>query len=150
MEKTQLVQELSCLENHDWFDVLDQVRLIRTAKERDSGCEKDPEPGISREAFAQWLAHRHLASDPGIREVVFLPDHCPPDVIRLVEVNALLAAPSEIRAEPVDFTPHIEGIDFQVLVADVTPDEWHAINKGAPVLPEEWSIEGCRVFGRKK
>jgi hypothetical protein len=146
-DTTKLVDELTDLDEAEWVTVMEDARAKRSQKPRKK--EPEPKPGISREAFADWVARRHLASDPGLKCVTYLPAGAPPNEVRLVEQNALLTTPQNGHLEPVDFSPGIQGIDFDVFVLDVTPEQWTQIRAKNLALPQGWSLEGFRSTGRK-
>ena len=79
-----------------------------------------------------------------------MPSGAPEHEIRFIEVNALLTTPQVGRVESVDFSPTIDGLNFRVLVADVTPDEWQRIQDKKLLLPEGWDLKDCRKLGRIK
>jgi hypothetical protein len=108
--------------------------------------------GMSRDDFAQWVAQKHLAIDPEIREIHYLPTNAASREVRLLEVNTRLAMPHALGpVEPVDFMPDIDGLDFILLVADVSPEEWEAIRRQELGLPDGWVLdEHSRSFGRQR
>lgn len=57
---------------------------------------------MTAEQFARRIAQRHLATDPGLREIMYLPENAPANEIRLIEVNVSALLPDE-------FTPEIQG-----------------------------------------
>jgi hypothetical protein len=67
-------------------------------------------PGVSAESFAQWIARRHLAVDPGIREVIYLPTDSPANEIRLLEVNAMLDGVQDGEAKAGEVEAGAKGI----------------------------------------
>ena len=93
-----------------------------------------------------------MAIDPEIREIHYLPANAPLREVRLLEVNARLAVPSSLGpVEPVDFMPDLDGLDFTLLVADITPEEWEAIRRRQLSLPEGWVLdEQAQTFGRSQ
>ena len=109
-------------------------------------------PHMTRDEFVRWIALKHLAIDPEIREIHYLPANAPPREVRLLEVNARLAVPSPLGpVEPVDFMPDIHGLEFTLLVADVTPEEWEAIGRGELPLPDGWVLdEQAQMIGRQQ
>lgn len=147
--KEKLVEELEALDELEWFDVLGEATERRWKKLEQQEQPEEPRTGIAPRAFAEWIARRHLASDPGIREVVYLP-HAPDKEIRLVEVNALLFATQMGEVEPLNFSPDIPGVDYRVLAADITPQQWEDIQKGKPLLPHGWELADRVIFGRKQ
>ena len=149
-KRQELVRELAALDDIDWFSVLSEARDQRKDKSEQQATYEEPRPGISRDQFAQWIAYRHYSSDPGIQEVIYLPSGAPEHEIRFIEVNALLTTPQVGRVESVDFSPTIDGLNFRVLVADVTPDEWQRIQDKKLLLPEGWDLKDCRKLGRIK
>jgi len=102
-------------------------------------------------AMANWYAKQHLQTDPGIRQIYYLPKGASDREIRFVEVNQLLADMNDDALEPIDF-----GVDtgaeseHKLFVLDVTPSQWDAINRGALALPGGWTLEDAIVFNKKK
>ncbi len=139
-DKAKLVQELTELDDADWADVLERAR-----RERQNGFE--PEPTLpktpSRDELAQWCGRSHLAADPGIKEVIYLPGNAPPNEIRLLEVNLFSHVAPDAPIEPIDFGSEPEFASrFLLLVADVTPEQWEAIKQGQLPLPAGWVLDG--------
>ena len=149
-DTTKLVQELASLETPDWFAVLDEAKNIRRDRLQKELGDQDPRPGISRDQFAQWIARRHLAADPGISDVLYLHTNAPPNEVRLLEINTLLSVPEKSQPiEAFDFGPDIDGLPFVVLVADITPDQWRAVQSNVLALPAGWSLDECLKIGHK-
>jgi hypothetical protein len=105
--------------------------------------------GAGRDEVASWVAHKHLLSDRGIREVWYLPATAPPEEIRLLEVNDRFVG-NESRVEPVDFGLDIEGARFRLLVADITSDKLAELRRNPAALPPGWSLEGASVRQRRR
>jgi hypothetical protein len=99
--------------------------------------------------WASLYAQRHLQTDPGIREVFYLPDGAPEREIRLVEVNELIAVREHDAVEPIEF-----GVDrgseneHLVQILDVSPDQWAKIRRNEVHLPTGWSLNGVQPFSR--
>lgn len=106
--------------------------------------------GFNRDGMAKSYAKRHLTTDPGIREIHYLPSGAPEREIRFVEVNELIANRTEDSVEPIDF-----GVDtgsstaHRLLVLDVTPAQWRKIKNKQMRLPKGWSLDGKELFSRK-
>ena len=150
MANTQkLAHQLAELDEPEWFCVLQAAQLERRNKYEQEPYE-DPEPDWTREKLAEWIARRHLASDPGIREIIYLPAKAPRGEIRLLEVNVLLETPEGEQVEPLDFSPGIADLNFRVLAADITPEQWRAIRENKLSLPAGWDPKNCQVFKRGK
>jgi hypothetical protein len=97
--------------------------------------------------LAKWYADRHLETDPGVEEVHYLPANSPPREIRFLEVNKLISETGEL--EPIDFGVDIGNSEGHVLVVlDVTPAQWEAIQKHKLALPAGWSLDGRQTFKR--
>ena len=83
---------------------------------------------FNRDAMAKWYAKQHLQTDPGIRQIYYLPKGASDREIRFVEVNRLIAELNDDALEPLDF-----GVDtgaeseHKLFVLDVTPSQWDAI-----------------------
>ena len=97
--------------------------------------------------MAKWYAKRHFKTDTGVKQINYLPKNAPIGEIRLLEVNELIAETAD--PEPIDF-----GVDVgtpnghTLLVLDVTPRQWAAIQKGELKLPASWTLDGKRTFRR--
>jgi len=101
---------------------------------------------FDRDSLAGRYARQHLNIDPGITEVWYLPKGAGDREIRLIEVNKLMyERTDDYEPEPIDF-----GVDrgmkshHQLVVLDVTPDQWKRIQKHTLPLPRGWSLEDAR------
>jgi hypothetical protein len=151
MADTQkLARELANLDDGDWFTVLTDAQAQRRDKHEQESSGQEPQPGVSNEQFAKWIAQRHLASDPDIREVIYLPSNAPEKEIRLLETNVLLNVSEEEKVGAVDFSPDINQLNFRVLVADITPRQWENIKSKKLALPEGWDLKDYILFKRNK
>ncbi len=107
------------------------------------------ENGFNRDGMAKWYASRHLNTDPGIREIYYLPIDAPEREIRLVEVNELIADRNDDSVEPIDFGVDIAGSpNHKLVVLDVTPAQWQRIASQQLRLPEGWTLNGAVPIGR--
>ena len=149
--REKLVQELAGLDDPDWFAVIGDAQRQRRAKDEKQAAKKpDPKPGVSPEQFAAWIAQRHFASDPSISEIIYLPANAPKNEIRLLEINVLLNVFHLETVEPVDFSPDVGGLEFRVLVADITSEQWEMIREQTIKLPNGWSLTKNARFSRGK
>lgn len=149
-DKIQLAQELAGLDSPEWFAVLDEAKRMRLERQQNDAPDQDPKPGSSRDEFAQWIARRHLAADPGLNVVIYLPANAPANEVRLLEVNTLLSLSDKPGlVEAFDFSPDIEGLPFVVLVADITSEQWQAVQDQKLALPSGWSLDGRTEIGHK-
>lgn len=147
IDKNQIVKQLTELNESDWSDVLEQACEVRQKKQPPHGAEV-PWPGIKRDEFAEWLARQHMAVDPAITEVIYLPNNAPEQEVRLLEVNAKLTVPDPENIEPLDFS--LPGLDFVIFVADITPGQWQAIKRAENIaLPPNWEMKNQHIWGRK-
>jgi hypothetical protein len=62
----------------------------------------------------------------------------------LLEVNDLANIPESAPVVAIDFMPDIEGIEFSLFVADVTPRQFEEIRNGRLALPDGWQLAGHR------
>lgn len=106
----------------------------------------EPQSGASRDEVAAWLARQHLAMDPLIAEVFYLPSGSPDSEIRLIEINTFLPELPLEQIPALDFGLDIAGLDFTLLVADVTGKQWEEAQRGNLALPPGWSLEHCQRF----
>jgi hypothetical protein len=101
---------------------------------------------MSRDSFVQWIVSHHFAIDKGITRILYLPAGAPEKEVRLLEVNELATIPENGTVQAFDFMPDIEGIDYTLLVADVTPRQFDAIVQGKLPPPKGWWLDGYQVF----
>lgn len=103
--------------------------------------------GFDRVAMANWYAEQHFKTDPGIRQIIYLPQNAPEREIRFIEVNDLIGERKDDELEPFDF-----GVDrgseteHNFFVLDVTPGQWEKIAAHSLQLPEGWSLNDCVPF----
>jgi hypothetical protein len=110
-----------------------------------AGLSAQSEP----EAFARWLACRHMSVDPSINQVVYLASEAPPREIRLLEINSQMNALDTDPIEPLDFSPDIAELPFTVFVADITPSQWERIlAEAGAMLPFGWKLRDHRIYSR--
>jgi hypothetical protein len=99
------------------------------------------ETKFDRDELAGWYARRHLEIDEGVKQVHYLPGQAPPREIRLLEVNDQISETTP--PEPIDFGVNVQGPDAHTLIVfDVTPSQWSAIQKKSMALPPGWTLEG--------
>lgn len=104
---------------------------------------------FDRDVLAKWYARRHYKTDPGVREVYYLPRNSPDREIRLLEVNSLIPDRAPPMLEPVDFGVDLDGAEGHTLVVlDVTPSEWDSIQAGRLTLPPGWTLDDRQHFPR--
>jgi hypothetical protein len=109
-----------------------------------------PEIQFNRNEMVHWYTTRHLKTDPGIRDVYYLPVDAPEREIRFIEINELIADRNNDPLEPIDFGVDMGGAAAHTLmVLDVTPAQWEKINKKELQLPKGWSLNGAIHFPRR-
>ena len=136
------VPALANLPQHEYAELIRQVGELRRQKTECEAQQHMPPKGLSKEEFARWIAHQHFAIDEGIKRILYLPTGAPAKEIRLLEANALASLPENAPVEAVDFMPDIEGVDYTLLVADVTPGQFEDIVNHQLPLPAEWQLDG--------
>lgn len=104
---------------------------------------------LNRDALARQYADRHLKTDPGIREVYYLPRGAPEREIRFVEINEQIADRDRDPLEPIDFGIDTKGeTAHRLIVLDVTPVQWEKINRKELPLPRGWTLKDAAHFSR--
>ena len=102
---------------------------------------------FNRDNQAKWYAHRHFEFDTGVERILYLPQNAPPHEIRFLEVNTMIP---ETTPEPIDFGVDVGTINgHKLVVFDVTPDQWEAIECGDLSLPPGWSLENYQMLAQR-
>ena len=141
----ELFKKLMELPPRQYGDLLKKVDLKRreaTARE----VERPMEKRMSRDQFAEWIARQHFAVDKGISRILYLPNGASPEEVRLLEVNELASIPENAPVEASDFMPDIDGLNYSLYVADVTPRQLDEILAGRLALPLGWQLDGNQQF----
>jgi hypothetical protein len=108
-----------------------------------------PKMLFSRDKKARGYATKHLKTDPGIRDVYYLPEGAPEREIRFVEINDRIAPRERDPLEPIDFGVDIGNARAHTLVVlDVTPAQWDKIKRNLLELPDGWTLDGAKHFAR--
>ena len=143
----QLAMQASQLDPGEYQVFLDQLAEKRKNQFR-SQLAENPEDK-SRDSVAKWIAFQHLATDPGITDVWYLPHNAPEEEIRLIEVNHLLRGVEDEETTPIDFGLDIEGINFKLLVLDVKPGQFENLKRRTLPAPDNWSFENAQHYSTK-
>ena len=101
---------------------------------------------FDRGDMAKWYAKQHLATDPAVQAVYYLPTNSDDCEIRFIEVNASLADRNDDTLEPIDFGVDMgKETEHRLVVLDVTPKQWDRINSRDDdlQLPPNWSLENA-------
>ncbi len=98
---------------------------------------------FNREWLAEWYAKQHLATDPGIRKVIYAPTGAGEREIRFLEINTPIHDDrTNQQLVPIDF-----GVDMgqesqhRLFVVDLTVEQWELVQNGKLKLPSGWSLE---------
>jgi hypothetical protein len=145
-ELEQLTEQLKALPRGQYVELIRQVDVERRKTAERIENNHPPGRGMSRDSFVQWIVARHFAVDKGIVKILYLPAGAPEKEVRLLEVNELATIPENGTVEAFDFMPDIEGVDYALFVADVTPRQFAAIMQGKPLLPRGWRLDGHQAF----
>jgi hypothetical protein len=145
-ELEQLTERLKAMPRRQYAEL---IRKVDAERRRMFEGEENINPlarGMSKDSFVEWIARHHFAIDKGIKKILYLPTGAPEKEVRLLEVNELANIPENGTVEAFDFMPDIEGVDYSLFVADVTPKQLDAIIQGKLLLPKEWRLEGHVAF----
>jgi hypothetical protein len=109
----------------------------------------DQQPrSTERDAVANWVALQHFALAPDITDVYYLPHNAPLDELRLVEVNRL-AHGIQAEVEAVEFGFDVEGLDYRLMVVDLSEAEHELLKKDGIDLPAGWSLNEAWHWGKR-
>jgi hypothetical protein len=142
----QLAREAALLDEQQLQVFACELARARTGRQisEAGGLPQNP----SKDQVALWLAREHFSADPAITDIWYLPGNAPAREIRFIESNALLAGLHEQDVIPIDFGFDVQGLNYQLLVADAAPNQWEQLQSGTLPLPPNWTLEGCRHFRR--
>jgi hypothetical protein len=91
-----------------------------------------------------WVIQEHFDIETGLRQIaVFSKDD--DAVLRLIEVNEETLPTGQVQ--PFVFSPD-EEVPVPIFIADVTPEEWEAIQNGRISLPKDWPSQPLKIFHR--
>ena len=145
-ELEQLTEQLKGLPRRQYVELIQRVDAERRRVGEQEDSNHLPARGASKETFVQWIVRHHFAIDKGITKILYLPAGAPEKEVRLLEVNELASIPEGGKVEAFDFMPDIEGFDYALFVADVTPKQYDAIMQGKLLLPSGWRLDGHQPF----
>lgn len=99
-----------------------------------------------RDQAVKRFVAEHFKAEKGLRMVVLYsrPDD---DVQRLIEVNDATIPTGAVM--PFLFEPSA-GVPWRTLIADVTPDEWEAIQARKIPLPNGWPETPFATYDKQK
>ena len=140
----EIASTLAKLPRRQYSDLIRQVDEQRRRDAEHESFEQFPHKGMSRDSFVNWIANQHFAVDKGIERIFYLPCGAPEDEVRFLEVNGLASLPEAGPVEAVDFMPDIEGVPFNLFVADVTPRQYDLIMAHKLSLPTGWQLDQAR------
>lgn len=96
---------------------------------------------LDKQQSAQKIARLHRDSEPGIIHVYRLisaNENDPREPLKLLEVNRD-TIPAGVS--PLLFPPHpSSGLQYPLVIIDVTPDEFEQIKRHDLSLPEDWEV----------
>ena len=100
------------------------------------------ETDFDRSGMARVYADLHRRIDNGVIDIFHLPTDAPPREVRLLEVNSLIHE-TIWPLEAIDFGVDIDSENAHTLmVLDITPSQWEAVQAGKLALPQGWTLEG--------
>ena len=139
----ELAKTLTELPRKEYAKLIKKVDAERRMAFEDQERDAPPRADMSEAEFAEWIGRQHFYVDKGICRVFYLPVGAPAGEVRLLEVNELAIIPEDAQIWAFDFLPEIDGINYSLLVADVTPRQLEGITKGLIPLPPGWTMEGA-------
>jgi hypothetical protein len=95
--------------------------------------------------LAASLVHEHFELEEDLEQIIWLKEGLAGE-IRLLEVNRNTAATGMV--EVFGFAPSAD-VPYPLRIAEITPDEWHRVQRGEIPLPESWSLDDAEAFTRK-
>lgn len=100
---------------------------------------------LNVDAVVDKLIKEYFDIEEGIKSIVWVNPN-QGEEIWLIEVDTT-AIPAG-RVEPFYSKPN-EEVPYPVRIANITPDEWKAVQSGTIDMPEGWTLDGTeRVFTR--
>jgi hypothetical protein len=140
----EIADYLTQISADEYSDLLAEVDERRRERE----AQTNPEPtDPSRDAVAQWLAKKHLATDPGTAEVYYL-QAAPDNEIWFVEVYRS-EAPGAEPLWSIEFPVDFREFTFRLFVVDVSAGQLEEIRRGQLRLPQNLPFTPHQRFGRR-
>jgi hypothetical protein len=140
----ELLPLLTSMPRREYADLIRRVDTQRRQAAEREAQKYRPRNEMSKDEFVDWIAAQHFAIDKGLSRILYFPSGAPAEEVRLLEVNVLARLPENAPVEALDFLLDIEGVDFTLFVADVTPRQFDAVMKGELALPKGWQMDGYR------
>jgi len=147
IDQNELARQAEQLNDAQWYEFLDALDEV-AKRRRQRGAEIPEQPDdCSREGVAAWIARNHLANDPSVREIWYLPAGADTE-IRLVEINERIEGGGD-ELNPIDFVIDVAGISYTLLIVDLTGDQLAQVRSGQLALPDGWHFEDAKLVGRR-
>ena len=138
--------------NNQQVNIGDQIREEPLTEsqvlDRIERSSAEAPPSTDPEAVAEWIAMQHFGTSPEITDIYYLPTYSPRNEIRLLEVSRLVGR-SQDEVEAVDFGFDVQGLDYRLLVADLSPREHGKLRSNEAPLPNGWVLNGARHWSRR-
>lgn len=97
------------------------------------------------ESVVDNLVKEYFDIEEGIKSIVWVNPNREKEIL-LIEVDTT-AIPAG-RVEPFYFKPN-EEVPYPMCIANITPDEWKAVQSGTIDMPEGWILDGTEhIFTR--
>jgi hypothetical protein len=145
-EFEQLNERLKAMPRRQYVELIRNVEVERRKEVLQAEQNHPARSGMTKDAFVQWIVRHHFAVDRGITKILYLPAGAPEKEVRLLEVNELAMIPENETVDAFNFMPDLEGVDYTLFVADVTPKQFEAIMHGKSLLPRGWQLKGNQEF----
>ena len=145
-EIAELRDILRSLPRRQYSDLIREIDEERRRIIENQELHGKPPGEINREVLANWMGRLHYDIDRGITAVYDLSEETSPDEIRLLEVNDRMPIPELLPIVAIEYPHELEGVDYRVMVADITPNQLNSIASGKTSLPEGWHWDAARTI----
>ena len=97
------------------------------------------------ENVVERIVHEHFELEENLEKVIWIRSRTTPEIC-LLEVNSDTFATGMVQSF---YFPPSNEIQYPLILAEVTPEEWQRILRNEIELPEGWSLENHKAFARE-
>jgi hypothetical protein len=97
------------------------------------------------EGVVEKIISEHFELDESLEKVIWFRSETAPE-INLLEINSATPATGDVLSF---YFPPSDEVPYPLYLAEVTPEEWHKVQRREIPLPEGWNLENYAEFSRE-